>query len=106
MPPPAAVVAAGVTSPSSPGDPPMSGLVPPSPPAPVAYRNRWAFPVPWDRASEVRARLVRHGFPSTLCVNAADRMAHLEPWPGVPAQPFAVALVECLRFNAFGRQVA
>ena len=84
----------------------MSVLVPPSLPAQIAYRNRWAFPVPWDRASEVRARLLRQGFPSTLCVNAADRAAHLEPWPGVPAQPFAVALVECLRVNALGRRIA
>lgn len=77
----------------------MSVLVPPQLPAPVAYRSRWAFPVPWERADDLRSRLRKRGYPATVCLDPEDRSARLEPWPGVSAHLFAAALGECLAQN-------
>jgi hypothetical protein len=74
----------------------MSVLVPPPLPAPIAYRSRWAFPVPWDRADDLRLRLSKRGYPATVCLNPEDRTARLEPWPGVSTHLFAAALGEYL----------
>jgi hypothetical protein len=84
----------------------MSVLVPPSLPAHVAYRNRWAFPVPWDRADDLRSRMKKRGYPATVCLDPSSREAKLEPWPGVSVHVFAAALNECLRTDTFGRRVA
>src|SRR5438270_10971736 len=49
----------------------------------TADRNLWCVPVPWELASVARGHLKARGCPSTLCLDAAAREAHLVLWPGV-----------------------
>jgi hypothetical protein len=45
--------------------------------------GQWCVTVPWDQADNLRSRLVRRGLPTTVCLDPENRVARLEPWPGI-----------------------
>lgn len=55
-----------------------------------------SVPVPWARADRLHAALGRRGYPCTLCLDPLDRVARLEPWPGVDPAAALAALGELL----------
>jgi len=63
---------------------------PPLPTAgPAGLRS---IPVPWGRADDLHYRLRKGGLPTTLCLDFENRVARIEPWPGVSAEAVLVAL--------------
>jgi hypothetical protein len=63
----------------------------PDAPAVANEGERKYVSVPWDEAEALRAALLKHGCPTTLCLNPETRQARLEVWPGV--KPEAVLAV-------------
>jgi hypothetical protein len=46
-------------------------------------RGLCCVPIPWNLVPVVRGHLKARGCPTTLCLDAAAREAHLIPWPGI-----------------------
>jgi hypothetical protein len=63
----------------------------PDAPALLIEGERKFVAVPWDEADALRAALLKHSCPTTLCLDPETRQARLELWPGV--KPEAVLAV-------------
>jgi len=63
----------------------------PDAPAVAVEGERKSVSVPWDQADALHAGLLKHGCPTTLCLDPENRQARLELWPGV--NPEAVMAV-------------
>ena len=63
----------------------------PDAPALLIEGERTFVAVPWDEADALRAALLKHKRPTTLCLAPETRQARLELWPGV--KPEAVRAV-------------